>query len=179
MMLSKEDFFKDKEKFVSKIKDGAVFIISTDTIYGLHCDATNPVAVMKVRQLKKLPDESPVSVIAPSKEWILENCVCSDSQLDRLPGPYTLIFELKNQSCVSFEVNNGVPSLGVRIPDHWSASLASELGVPLVTTSANVTGKPNMTSVEDLDSSIKVDFVVDEGVKEGKSSKGEKSKLSI
>ncbi|MBT3405985.1 threonylcarbamoyl-AMP synthase [Candidatus Woesearchaeota archaeon] len=170
MIVSRGEFFGEKDKYLSLIKDGAVFIILTDTIYGLSCDATNPAAVLKLRQLKGMGFDKPMSVIAPSKEWIKENCLVSS--LDKLPGPYTFILPLHNKSCVSFEVNNGSDALGVRIPDHWCSKLCSEYGIPLITTSANVTGKPNMTSVDDLDPSIKskVDFIIDEGVKEGKAS---------
>ena len=165
-ILSKEQFLEQKKKYYKKIVDGAVFIISTDTIYGLSCDATNPAAVIRIRNLKER-DTKPFSVIAPSKTWIFEHCDIIEKAVEKLPGPYTLITHLKNASCISFEVINGLKTLGVRLPDHWCSSIAQDLGFPLVTTSVNRTGHASMTSLEDVDPYIKehVDFIIDEGEK--------------
>ena len=88
---------------------GAVFIHPTDTIYGIGCNAEVSSAVRKVRQLKARAT-NPFSVIAPSLEWINENCVVTkeaDEWLEKLPGPYTLILKLKN-NCVARSVNSGL-----------------------------------------------------------------------
>ncbi|UCG95440.1 MAG: Sua5/YciO/YrdC/YwlC family protein, partial [archaeon] len=108
--------------------------------------------------------QKPFSVIAPSKEWILENCVVGEADLTRLPGPYTLILKLK-QKCVAENVNLGLDTLGVRIPDNWFSQLIKETGIPIVTTSVNLTGQKFMTSLDSLDPKIKdaVDFIVYEG----------------
>jgi L-threonylcarbamoyladenylate synthase len=159
-IISKEGINKEE------ILGGVVFIYPTDTIYGVGCDATNDNSVKRVREIK-LRDEKPFSVIAPSKDWIKENCVVGP-ELDKLPGAYTLILKLKNKSCISKFVNNGLDTLGVRIPKHWISNLVSELGIPIVTTSANKSGEKFMTCLEDLD--IGVDFVIDEGKLNGKPS---------
>ena len=59
------------------------------------------------------------------------------------------------------------------MPDHWMTKIVEEFGVPIITTSANCTGNEYMTCIEDLDSNIKskVDFIIYEGIKEGKPSK--------
>ena len=92
--------------------------------------------------------------------------------IDKLPGPYTLILRLKNKSAVAAAVNLGSETLGIRIPKHWISEAVAELGFPVVSTSANLTGEPYMTSTEDLDDSIrqKVDFIIYEGEKQGKPS---------
>ena len=159
---NKEKFNENKEKILTKIKEGNIFIYPTDTIYGIGCDARNFEAVKRIRELKNR-DEKPFSVIAPSKEWIIDNC--EEKNLDKLPGPYTLILKLKNKECVASNVS-GLDTLGVRIPDHWF-----KVDIPIVTTSVNKSDKNNMTSLEDLDKDIKVDFIIYEGEKKGKSSK--------
>tara|TARA_Y100000034_G_C6812031_1_gene364973 strand:- start:354 stop:851 length:498 start_codon:yes stop_codon:yes gene_type:complete len=159
---NKEEFNKNKEELLTKIKEGNIFIYPTDTIYGIGCDARNFEAVKRIRELKNR-DEKPFSVIAPSKEWIIDNC--EEKNLDKLPGPYTLILKLKNKECVASNVS-GLDTLGVRIPDHWF-----KVDIPIVTTSVNKSDKNNMTSLEDLDKDIKVDFIIYEGEKKGKSSK--------
>jgi len=122
-----------------------------------------------------LPGEKPVSVIAPNKQWIIDNCIVNDKVkewLEKLPGAYTLILKMKNKKCVAKNVNFGTDSLGVRIPDHFISQFCSELGKPIVTTSANICGHKNMTCLDDLDSGIsdKVDFVIDDGKLEGSAS---------
>ncbi len=172
-MVTADEFRLKKSLFLKKIRDGAVFIHPTDTIYGIGCDATNSEAVEKVRMIKQRP-EIPFSVIAPSKKWIYDNCDVKSNAfkwIERLPGPYTLIFTLVNKEAVSKQVNCGLGTIGVRIPKHWFSKAVEELGFPVVSTSANISGEQFMTSMDDLDERIKVDFVIYEGEKKGRPSK--------
>lgn len=164
-----------EEELEMKIIRGAVFVHPTDTIYGLGCNAKDSAAVRRIRDIKERQDQ-PFSVIAPSLRWIRDNCVITpeaEEWMHKLPGPYTLILKLRDKSCVASEVIPGLDSLGVRIPDHWFAKAATRLQIPIVTTSANVTGKEFMTSIDDIDPKIasNVDFVVYEGRKESRPSK--------
>ena len=164
-----------EHRLIDAIKNGRLFIYPTDTIYGVGCNAKNSKSVQKIRQLKERP-ANPFSVIAPSVGWIKENCqVNSEAEewLKKLPGPYTLIMNLKKRECISKEVNSGIETIGVRIPDHWISKLLANANVPFVTTSVNKSGQEFMTSLEDLNDEIKqgVDFVLYEGKKEGKPSK--------
>jgi len=172
--LNFDEFKLEKAKIIDAIIKGSVFIHPTDTIYGIGCNAQNQKAVRKVRKLKSRTT-NPFSVIVPSLEWVHENCVITkegEEWLSKLPGSYTLIFKLKNK-CVAKEVNQGLNTLGVRMPNHWIKDVAADANVPIVTTSVNRSGEDYMSSLEDLDSTIKggIDFVLYEGKKEGKPSK--------
>ena len=174
-ILSREEFTLEKARLGRKILMGALFIHPTDTIYGIGCDATNPEAVRTVRDVKQRED-TPFSVIAPSKEWIRENCELlpnAENWIEKLPGPYTLILPLKKMEGVAQEVNAGRSTLGVRIPDHWFSGVVEELGIPVVTTSANIHGHEFMTSLDDLSPLIaaKMSFAIFEGEKRGRPSK--------
>jgi len=170
MLLNKDEFILKKEKYLKLIREGAVFLYPTDTIYGIGCDATNDKSVKKIREIKQRA-ENPFSVIAPSKKWILENCNIHEIQLNKLPGPYTFIVNLK-KDCVSGLVNNHMQTLGIRIPDNWFSNIVKELNLPIVTTSVNKQSKEFMTSLDDLDNEIKnkVDFIIYDGEKKGKPS---------
>jgi L-threonylcarbamoyladenylate synthase len=173
LIIPKSEFLKFKEKNIELIKFGAIFIYPTDTIYGIGCDARNPTAIRKIREIKK--STNPFSAIVPSKDWIQENLVCRksfDKWFDKLPGPYTLIMKLKNSRCVSRELLAGEKTLGVRIPNNWFSGFVSEAGLPVVTTSVNVHGGKPIYSVKDIPESIKkaVDFVIDDGIIKGKPS---------
>jgi L-threonylcarbamoyladenylate synthase len=165
------------EEILGKIRNGAVFISPTDTIYGLSCDARNGESVSRLRKLKGR-DDKPLSIWVPSKQWIQDNCDASN--LDKLPGPYTLILPLLTASVAS-EVNPGLNTIGVRIPDHWFSKIVEKLGFPLVTTSVNKVGKEHMTSLENGDKEIldAVDFVIYEGEKSGEPSTIIKEKKEI
>ena len=170
-IITKEEFVLQKDTFFEDIEAGAVFIYPTDTIYGLGGNATSQNVVKEIRNIKKR-DKQPFSVIVPSKEWIRKNCFVGEKEekwLEKLPGPYTLILRLKNKECVAENLAPGLDSLGVRIPNHWFSNNVRELGFPIITTSANITGKDFMTSLENLDTELKdfVEFIIYEGAKQG------------
>lgn len=174
-VLTKEETELRIDELRRKIKEGAVFIHPTDTIYGIGCDATNDEAVSKIRELKKRKD-TPFSVIAPDKEWILSHCKLNDNhkhKLEEIPGPVTLIMKLKNTNNLSEHTNPGLETLGVRIPDHWFSQVVQKIGIPIVTTSANIMGEDFMTELDNLNPHIKtkMDFIIYEGEKVGRPSK--------
>ncbi|MFH1769947.1 MAG: L-threonylcarbamoyladenylate synthase [archaeon] len=172
-ILTKDEFLSEKRIMMRKFKE-SVFIYPTDTIYGIGCNAEYEELVDIIRFVKKRID-MPFSVIAPSKEWIRENCVVdkkTEEWLEKLPGPYTLIMKLKNKNAVAKNVNLGTDTLGVRIPNNWFSEIVSEMNFPVVTTSANVSGDDFMVSVEDIHEDIVkgTDFAIDDGAIHGRPS---------
>jgi L-threonylcarbamoyladenylate synthase len=170
---SKRDYEKRRQQIVEQIKKGAVFIYPTDTIYGIGCDATNEKAVARIRRIKG-NNTRPFSVMAPDIDWIQDNCDIDSKEeewLAKLPGPYTLVLILKNQKAVAENVSKS-ESLGVRMPAHWAAELSRLARVPIVSTSANLSGGMYMTSLEDLNEEVRksVDFIIDVGEVSGRPS---------
>lgn len=173
IILNLDEFNIHKNTILGELQR-SVFIYPTDTIYGIGCDATSEKLISKIRLIKN--SEQPFSVIVPNKEWIYENCeVSSEAEewIRKLPGPYTLILKLKNKDSVSKmcydPLNNGNSTIGVRMPNNWFLSIVYQIKKPIVTTSANITGKEFMTSLDDLDIEIrnKVDYIFYDGVKIG------------
>ena len=169
----KKEFEINKNTIYRKIKKGAVFIHPTDTIYGLGCDATNAEGVKRLRKIKSRY-KRPFLVIAPSKEWVRENCEVTEEAekyMKKWPGPITLILKLKNK-CVDKNVNNNLDTLGIRMIDHWFGNVTKELDTPIITTSANRIGEDFMTSSETLNPEIKakLDFMLYEVKKRGRPS---------
>jgi len=166
-----------REELKKRILQGEIFIYPTDTIYGIGCNAMNSKAVKIIREIKKRPD-TPFSIIIPSAQWVKDNCEITKDAVEwlkKLPGPYTLILKTKN-SPVAHDVAPGKDSLGIRVPAHWISEFVKSVGVPVVTTSVNITDEPYMTKIEDLDLDInegirhKVGFVIYEGEKQGRPS---------
>ncbi len=176
-ILTKRDVEVRKNELISRVKDGAIFIYPTDTIYGIVCDATNGIAIQKLRELKKRPIDKALSVWAPNKKWIEENCdISSDNAkeyLPLLPGKYTLLIPLKNKKAIAKNVAPSKEFLGVRLPNHWFNSFINDLEVPIITTSVNKSSEPFMTSIDDLDPRIGnyVDFIISVGEIKNKPSK--------
>ncbi len=151
-----------RERTIGFIRKGYVFVYPTDTVYGLGCDATKAGAVGRIRTIKDTGH--PFSVIAPSKAWISEKMLVKDpDSLEMLPGPYTLILRKRELNYLSDVCSAN--SLGVRIPEHPFRSLISEAGVPFVTTSANRSGQPVITSIDEAPKEIlrQADVVIDGG----------------
>lgn len=173
-VLNLDEFKQHNHEIADYIKGGAIFIYPTDTIYGIGCNAEDEHAVSVLRSIK-FRYERPFSVIAPSEDWIRRNCAVTNEAegwLKKLPGAYTLILKLKNRTCVAPGVLLGVDSLGVRIPDHWISDFVTQIGIPIVTTSVNLTGEDFANSIEAINPKIrnKVDLIIDEGEKHGKPS---------
>lgn len=157
--------------FVEDIKHGAIFIYPTDTIYGLGCDATNWDSVERIKDLKYRDKDKPMSVIAPSVDWIKEHCEVNDEIIEKyLPGPYTLI--LKKKDPLFMRQISANDSLGVRIPDCEFTKLVEDAGVPFVTTSVNFVGEPYATKMSDIPLKIldAVEIVIGVGKLDGRPS---------
>lgn len=153
--ISEQDILKLKEEILA----GKIFIYPTDTIYGIGCDALNQVCVEKIRVIKNR-DSKPFSVIAPSFDWIKENFEFDYDIKQFLPGPYTLLLKKKNKEFLKWISDND--RVGIRIPDHSFTSEIQKARVPFVTTSVNISGKPFLLNLEDLDPSIEreVDYII-------------------
>ncbi len=172
--LTKSELEYRKDELMKRMVKGEVFIHPTDTIYGLGCNALDEKAVKTIRDIKDR-QETPFSIWAPSKEWILDNCEVNEEVeewIDKLPGPYTLVLKLKNKKAIAPNVHPANGTVGVRIPNHWFHNVVEGLGFPIVTTSANRTGQEFMTSIENIDPEVQkgVRFIVYEGEKKGRPS---------
>ncbi|MBT5739496.1 threonylcarbamoyl-AMP synthase [Candidatus Woesearchaeota archaeon] len=172
--LTKTEVKKRFDEIINWINKGAIFIYPTDTIYGIGCITTNDDSVKKINQIKQR-EGKPLSVWVPNKEWISTNCIIptiAEEWLDKLPGSYTFIFNLKDQNVISKNVSKE-GTIGVRLPNHWFNNIVSKLKSPIITTSVNKAGEMFMTDLENLDPDIQnsVDFLIYEGEKKGKPSK--------
>jgi len=149
------------DEIADVIRAGGVALLPTDTIYGLHASATNEQAIARIRSMKERGDDKPFVVIASSVEQLKElGATIPDALSELWPAPLTAI------------VAAGEKSVAARIPDlTWLRSLLDQTG-PLVSTSANRSGEPPITTPEMLASDLRdaVDAVLDAGPREGQPS---------
>ncbi len=151
---------------IDEIRNGAIIIYPTDTIYGIGCNALLDDRVKKIYAIKKRSESMPLSVIAPSFEWIKNNCKADISVVKKyLPGPYTLILPKKDSSFLK-AATSGRDTIGVRIIRHPVMKYFEEADVPFVTTSVNVSGTEPICDISKIpeDISALVDIAIDCGI---------------
>ncbi len=156
---------ENEQKLIELIKSGDIFVYPTDTIYGLGCNALNEESVNRIKEIKGGDANKPLSIIAPSREWIFENLIVDQKLVDKyLPGPYTLILKKKNPDFLKNASSSD--ALGVRIPCHEFTELIAKAGVPFITTSINLAGEKPIISLEELKPEIieKVDVIINAGI---------------
>lgn len=148
---------------VAALKDGAVFVLPTDTVYGLVCDAKNKKSVEKIFKIKKRDKKIPLPVFVGDIEMAKEYAEIGEEQENILqkkwPGATTFIFKIQNpESRIQIKskilnskllTKNG--TIALRMPDHGLIrQILSELGNPLAQTSANISGKPATTDIKEV-----------------------------
>src|SRR6476469_10274531 len=109
------------EKITKALKDGAVMLYPTDTVYAIGCDLNSKSAVERVRLIKQLSNDKPLTFLCSSLSNIAKYAVVSDPAyriMKRLiPGPYT--FLLPATKLVPQIVQNPKrKTTGIRVPDH-------------------------------------------------------------
>ena len=161
---------------VRLLLDGGVLGYPTETVYGLGGDAFSETVVRRIQRFKDRDEGKAMLVLIPGLE-LLESLVEPPSpRAIRLvdsfwPGPLTLIF----QALQVFPQPLLGPDrkVGLRIsPDPFCMRFLEQFGRPLVSTSANPSGRPPAISAEEvLDYfGTQLELIVDGGNKNSVSS---------
>lgn len=164
--ISKSDFMEQVDFYTDEMRAGKIFIYPTDTVFGIGCDATNRDSVAKIFDIKKRDAAKPLLLIAPSLQWIADNCslnIFAKKQiLENLPGPYSFIVNLKNKQAVADNLSPNWKTVWVRIPKGWFNSIVNLLAKPFVSTSVNFSWDPSAVKISDIPQAIleQVDYVV-------------------
>jgi L-threonylcarbamoyladenylate synthase len=154
---------------VAIIKKGGVCAYPTETFYGLGVDVTNDQAIKKLFDVKRRDYGNPVAVIVSDRTMLAS--IVSEIPEKALvlmdlfwPGPLTILFNTNRKISKRLTTNTG--KIGIRISSHPVAeALVRELGRPLTTTSANLSGFPPSFKAAHLRSYFKdkIDLIVDCG----------------
>lgn len=153
---------------VQCLRSGGIIAIPTDTVYGLGADPFNASAVQKLYTFKGRPDGKPIPLILSSVEDIhsvAQNLPEFFFHLtDRFwPGGLTIVVESKDLLSV---LTAGGNTVGVRIPDNpLLLQILQAFGGPMAITSANVSGEPPATSIQEIGEELasRIDVIVDGG----------------
>lgn len=144
--------------FVEKIKKGAVFMVLTDTIYGLSCIFDNSKSLNKIKEIKKIKSQRPFIVlvsdffmlkkyfdISPEKELFLRKA------WDKKEEPVSVVLNAKDCFYKKIKLNkkNGV---AVRLPRReFLIKMIKLINKPLISTSCNITGEKFLNNINDIE----------------------------
>ena len=149
------------DELADVLKRGGVALLPTDTIYGLHALAGDERAIARIKAMKGRGEDKPFVVIASSIAQLAALGATVPAGLAEVwPAPLTAVL-----AC-------GERTIAARIPDlGWLRALLDRTG-PLVSTSANRSGEPPVTSPERLANDLieGLDALLEQGVREGKAS---------
>ena len=151
------DTDKDKEfldeqlhKVANLLKAGKTVVFPTETVYGLGANALDPEAAKKIYEAKGRPSDNPLIVHISKKEDVdfLARNISQDAKLLMeafWPGPLTLILDKSDN--VPIETTGGLMTVAIRMPSNPIARKLIDLaGVPIAAPSANISGRPSITS---------------------------------
>jgi len=158
-------FQSDIEHSLEVLKNDGIILYPTDTIWGVGCDATNTTAVEKIIELKQRPAQKSFVVLVADEREILKYVASPDlavfDYLDKTKKPTTVIYEHALGLAENVLAEDG--SVAIRIcKDEFCKHLIKRFRKPIVSTSANISGKPAPASFKDVDETIinGVDYVV-------------------
>lgn len=149
------------------LRKGKLVVFPTETVYGLGTNAYIKESVYRIYEVKGRKEEKPLSLHIGTLEN-LEDIIELDSFTKRLmlqffPGPINIIAKKKNN--VPEWIGKG-DTLGIRFP---SLPICQKLlrlaGVPIVATSANLSGSEEAKTAEDVIKMLgdKIDAILDWG----------------
>lgn len=158
------------QQIVEALRDGAIIIYPTDTLYAIGCDALNVRAVERICRIKGIdPAKAPLSIVCHDMSDVSRFARIDDTthrlMRKNLPGAFTFILP----------AGSGLPkiykqrkSVGIRVPDNNIARhIVEELGNPLLSTSvAGNADEPEYTTNPELLAEVygsQVDYIIDGG----------------
>ena len=154
---------------VEALKQGGVIGYPTDTTYGIGCDIFNKKGVKKIYQIKQRDPRKPFSFICADLSDVANYAQVSNFAFKimrrHLPGPYTFVLEATR--VVPDLLTTKQKTVGIRIPENPIAlAIVRELGHPLVTTSANVSGEETYQDPKEIEDAMgrMLDLVIDGGM---------------
>lgn len=156
---------EDMAQALEVLKKGGIILYPTDTIWGIGCDATNEEAVKKIYGLKQRSDSKSMLVLVGSEGELQRNVEevpeAAWMLIETAVNPITIIYDRPKGIARNLLAEDG--SAGIRITSElFSRTLCNRLRHPIVSTSANISGKKTPVTFSEIDEGIKkgVDYIV-------------------
>jgi len=151
------------------LEKGKTIVFPTDTVYGLLADVANKEAVDKIFKIKKRTTKKPVPIFIKDIEMAKKFTKIDKEQEEFLklvwPGRVTIVLKRKKRKLYGVAPD----TIALRIPDYEAVNfLLEKLNLPLVGTSANISGKLASGNIKEILNQFKgkkyqPDLVIDAG----------------
>lgn len=167
--LKKDNDYTKIKLAAQSIKQGKLVLFPTETVYGIGANALNIQAVKDIFIAKGRAQDNPLIVHIANIE-MLKELVKKVGEIEKKlinnfwPGPITIIFEKK--PIIPDVITGGLGTVAIRMPSNEIArKLIEYANLPIAAPSANVSGKPSGTVIEDIIDELdgKVDYIIDSG----------------
>ena len=148
------------EEIVTALKDGAVLVLPTDTVYGLVCDAKNEKAVEKIFDIKKRDKLKPLGIFVKDIEAVNKFAITSENQIIFLrDNKITSILKVNKEILSKLVYNNS--TIGIRIPRHNLLNkILDNFDGALAQTSANMSGASATIKIKDILEQFKEEDII-------------------
>lgn len=136
------------------LKNDGVISVPTDTVYGLCARINSIIAHDRLMAIKKRPTNKLLPIMCSDKEQI-KNIAILDEKTEKLinafmPGPITLI--LKKKPEIPNYINNGSTTIAIRMATSKALeNLIRKTECPIFMSSANLSGEPTCTSLDEIE----------------------------
>lgn len=152
-----------------ELKQGRLAAFPTDTVYGVGCQAFDAAAVERLYQVKQRRPDKPIPILVRGPEQLTliarEITPLAWRLIERFwPGALTLI--LKRRPELPDAICAGGDTIAVRMPGHvLTLALIQEVGSPLATTSANISGRQSPLDAQQVLFNLngRIDMILDAG----------------
>jgi L-threonylcarbamoyladenylate synthase len=157
------------EQATTILKQGGIVACPTDTVYGVVAAINIEPAVERIYRIKGRPRSQALPILLADKSQMADVAKIVPLLAWRLadkfwPGALTMVL-LKSES-VSDIVTGGGKTVAVRMANHpMPTAIIRGLGVPIVGTSANLSGHPSALTAGEVRTQIgdQVDMIIDGG----------------
>jgi tRNA threonylcarbamoyl adenosine modification protein (Sua5/YciO/YrdC/YwlC family) len=140
------------EEIRDALRNGAVMLYPTDTVYAIGCDLKSKSAVERVRRIKQLSNDKPLTFLCPSLSNVATYAWVSDSAYrimkSLIPGPYTFLLPA-TKLVPQLVMNPKRKTTGIRVPDHAVChALLEAVGNPIISTSAHLVSEDEAATTD-------------------------------
>ncbi|MDJ0509467.1 MAG: L-threonylcarbamoyladenylate synthase [Crocosphaera sp.] len=130
------------DEICDSLRQGAIMLYPTDTVYAIGCDLNSKSALQRVRQLKQLSNDKPLTFLCSSLSNIANYAGVTDEAyriMKRLiPGPYTFLLPA-SKAVPKLVMSPKRKSTGIRVPNHTICQgILHGLENPIISTSAHL-----------------------------------------
>ena len=158
------DYSEDIKAAVEVMKKGGVILYPTDTVWGIGCDATNAEAVARIYKIKQREESKAMICLVDSENriqrYVRDVPEVAWDVMTLATKPTTVILDGADGLAPNLIAEDG--SIAIRITkEEFSNQLCYRMQRPIVSTSANISGKPAAQNYRDIDEEIlnAVDYV--------------------